>query len=88
MAEKTKEIKETKDPMEELVDVYIPKDRNDPSDVTVWVNERSWTIQRGVHVKIPRCAAEQLEHSERMKDQALAFMELAQNAASQHAREL
>lgn len=85
MAEKTKEIK---DPMEELVDVFIPKDRNNPGDVTVWVNERSWTIQRGVHVKIPRCAALQIEHSERMKDEALEFETAAQNAAAEHAREL
>ncbi|MBR6050767.1 MAG: hypothetical protein IKP68_06135 [Clostridia bacterium] len=82
------EVIEEKDPNEELVDVFIPIDRNRPGDVTVWVNDRSWTIRRGVRVKIPLCAALQLQHAEKMESDALEYSIAQQNAAADHARSL
>ena len=49
---------------EELVTVQLFKDANKyKDDVTVHVNGRRWTIQRGKTVQVPKAVAEVLEHS-------------------------
>lgn len=49
---------------EELVTVHLFKDANKyKDDVTVHVNGRRWTIQRGKTVQVPKAVAEVLEHS-------------------------
>lgn len=49
---------------EELVSVQLFKDANKyKDDITVHVNGRRWTIQRGKTVQVPKAVAEVLEHS-------------------------
>ena len=49
---------------EELVTVHLFKDANKyKDDVTVHVNGRRWTIQRGKTVQVPKAVAAVLEHS-------------------------
>lgn len=49
---------------QELVTVHLFKDANKyKDDVTVHVNGRRWTIQRGKTVQVPKAVAEVLEHS-------------------------
>lgn len=64
-----KEVKETKATednrayWEEKIPYKIPFDRNDNSDVFVAVNGKSFQIQRGVDVMIPRNVVAVLEQS-------------------------
>lgn len=86
---KVEETVENKnDDPEELVDIILPKTKDVKDDVTVWVNERSWTIQRGHHVQVPLCCALQIMHQERMENEAIAFEEFAQGASARHASEV
>ena len=49
---------------EELVTVHLFKDANKyKDDVTVHINGRRWTIQRGKTVQVPKAVAAVLEHS-------------------------
>ena len=71
MAE-TKENKQA-ETKEKMVKVKIPRTRKDQEDVDVFVNMRSWRIQRGVEVEVPECAAEVLKHQEEMLDEIMEF---------------
>lgn len=66
------EVKDDKAYWEELVPYKIPIDRTNNDDVFVAVNGRSFLIQRGVEVQIPRNVAEVLNQAE--KAQYDAFM--------------
>ena len=72
--EDTIEINETKKTgrsyWEELVPYKIPIDRTNNDDVFVAVNGRSFVIQRGQEVMIPRNVAEVLKQSEDAQYQA------------------
>ena len=70
-------IEDAYDPME-LVTVRIPRLKDDNSDVYVSVNDHTWLIQRGKEVEIPRCAAEVLEHSDDMEEEAYKYSKAAQ----------
>ena len=48
-----KKEKSAKRPAEKMVKIRLPRERDDKSPVTVWVNERSWVIQRGEEVEVP-----------------------------------
>ena len=49
---------------DELVTVHLFKDANKyKDDVTVHINGRRWTIQRGKTVQVPKAVAAVLEHS-------------------------
>lgn len=53
------------DPWNDLVTVKLFKDTgNYKDDVFVSVNGHNYLLQRGVPLKIPRCVAEVLQHSE------------------------
>lgn len=71
MAE-TKENKQA-ETKEKMVKVKIPRTRKDQEDVDVFVNMRSWRIQRGVEVEVPECVAEVLKHQEEMLDKIMEF---------------
>lgn len=76
------EVKETKKETvakEKMVKIKLPKDRKLTAAVPVWVNERSWLIQRGVEVEVPECVAEALALSEKALDEAYDFESKAQN---------
>ena len=49
---------------EELLDIVIPMTKEHQEDVFIRVNERTWQVQRGKKVQLPRCAVEVYEHSE------------------------
>lgn len=61
----------TLDPMEQLVDVIIPKTREKQSDVFVGLNGRTLQIKRGQMVSIPLWAKEILDNQEKMDMLAL-----------------
>ena len=54
---------------EEMVTIKIPRERKDQGDAFVAVNERSWTIKRGVSVEVPACVAAQLHHEDAMMEE-------------------
>ena len=62
-------------PKEVLVKIRLPKTREDKAPVPVWVNDRSWLIERGVTVEVPECVAEVLRHREEMLEVGIAFDE-------------
>ena len=65
----------TEKPTEKMVKIRLPRERDDKSPVTVWVNERSWVIQRGEEVKVPECVAEVLRNKELMLDYGIDYDE-------------
>ena len=62
-------------PTEKMVKIRLPRERDDKSPVTVWVNERSWVIQRGEEVKVPECVAEVLRNKELMLEYGIDYDE-------------
>lgn len=72
MAEANKQTAWTQ---EEMVTIHLPKTREEKDDVFVSVNERSWLIQRGVSVQVPRCVYEVLLHKQEMEATIVAFEE-------------
>lgn len=62
-------------PKETLVKIRLPKTREDKAPVPVWVNDRSWLIERGATVEVPECVAEVLRHREEMLEVGIAFDE-------------
>lgn len=58
---------------EKLVRIRLPKMRADQDDVRVWVNQRSWQIQRGVEVDVPECVAEVLRNKEKALETIMLF---------------
>lgn len=69
-------------PGEKLVKIKIPKTQKEKEDVWVSINERSWTIKRGVEVEVPECVALALEDQQRALDELYERDEEAQNRAS------
>ena len=65
----------TEMPTEKMVKIRLPRERDDKSPVTVWVNERSWVIQRGEEVKVPECVAEVLRNKELMLEYGIDYDE-------------
>lgn len=65
----------TEKPTEKMVKIRLPRERDDKSPVTVWVNERSWVIQRGEEVKVPECVAEVLRNKELMLEYGIDYDE-------------
>lgn len=61
LAPETEEIPEVED--EKKVTIMLPYDANE-GDVFVSVNARTWLIQRGVQVEVPKCVAEVLQARE------------------------
>ena len=68
-------VKKTEAPKEKMVKIRIPRTSAKQEDVPVWVNERSWMIQRGVEVEVPECVAEVLRHQEEMLETIMMFEE-------------
>ena len=58
---------------EKSVTIRLPKNRNQQEDVFVYVNNRTWLIQRGVQVEVPLCVAEVLRHQEAMQETIMLF---------------
>lgn len=71
--EKKKES--TEKSTEKMVKIRLPRERDDKSPVTVWVNERSWVIQRGEEVEVPECVAEVLRNKELMLEYGIDYDE-------------
>lgn len=60
---------------EKPVKIRLPKTMDEKAPVPVWVNDRSWLIERGVTVEVPECVAEVLRHREEMLEECLAYDE-------------
>lgn len=67
--------KQTKKSVDKMVKIRLPKTREDKAPVPVWVNDRSWLIERGVTVEVPECVAEVLRHRDEMLEVGIAFDE-------------
>lgn len=63
------------DPWTETVPIKIPKDRNTKEDVTVSINDRTFLIQRGVTVDVPRPVYDALIDQERAMEERDAYIE-------------
>ena len=60
---------------EEMVDIKLSKDAKNYKDpVFVGVNGRTYLVERGVTVSLPRMVAEVIERSEAQKQKAEAFI--------------
>ena len=66
-------------PKEKMVKIRLPKTRADEPDERVWVNHRSWQIQRGVDVEVPECVAEVLRNKELALEHIMLFKEANSN---------
>jgi hypothetical protein len=61
---------------EEMVRVRLPRPIKDEENfIIVSVNDKSWKVKKGEWVEVPRCVAEVIEHSERMRDENAAYIE-------------
>lgn len=60
---------------EELVTIKLPMTKDLKDDVFVRVNQRTWQIQRGVKVDVPRCVAEVLENAEEAERASMLYQE-------------
>lgn len=71
MADKTTKTEvKTGSKAERIVEIKIPKERGDDSDVIVGINGKLWQIQRGKTVKVPWSVYRQLQHHYRMEEEA------------------
>lgn len=61
--------------MEEPVTIKLPMTKDLKDDVFVRVNQRTWQIQRGVKVQVPRCVAEVLENAEEAERVSMLYQE-------------
>lgn len=68
-------VNKTEASKEKMVKIRIPRISAKQEDIPVWVNERSWMIQRGVEVEVPECVAEVLRHQEEMMETIMLFEE-------------
>lgn len=72
--EQTQETqKAQKKPKEKMVKIRLPITREERAPVPVWVNERSWVIQRGQEVEVPECVAEVLRNRDMMLEYGIAY---------------
>lgn len=54
----------SKNPEEDMVNIFLFKDKDKyNSDLPVSINGKTWLIQRGVNVKVPRFVAEVINNS-------------------------
>ena len=61
---------------EETVRVRLPRALKDEENIIiVSVNDKSWKVKKGEWVEVPKCVAEVIEHSERMRDENAAYIE-------------
>ena len=60
---------------EKMVKIRIPRTKAEHDPVPVWINDRSWTIQRGVEVEVPECVAANLRDREKMLEEIMLFEE-------------
>lgn len=56
-----------------MVTIKIPLTRNEKDDVYVALNGKSFQIQRGKEVRVPKGVAEILQHREEMLREAIEF---------------
>ena len=63
------------DPWEDKVTVKIPKSRTTKEDVTVSINDKTFLIQRGVAVDVPRPVYDALIDQERAIEERDAYIE-------------
>ncbi|WP_407382796.1 hypothetical protein [Ruminococcus sp.] len=73
--ENTKKTETPYDPWADTVSIKIPKDRNKKEDVTVSINDKSFLIQRGVEVDVPRPVYDALVDQERAIEERDAYIE-------------
>ena len=74
-----KALEEEKKRLNEPVKIRLFKDGNKyKDDVFVSVNDRTWQIQRGVDVTVPRIVAEVLQQSQEQDFRAAAYAEAQQ----------
>lgn len=73
----TQKVSETpeapKKAKEKMVKIRLPITREERAPVPVWVNERSWVIQRGQEVEVPECVAEVLRNRDMMLEYGIAY---------------
>lgn len=68
---------------EKWVKVTLFKDDNEfRDDVIASVNGRTYTIKRGVEVKVPECIAEVLRHADEQRNRAMNAMIAAQEKSA------
>ena len=60
-------------PMEEMVEVYLPKVPGEASEKYVGINGRGWQIPRGKKTKVPLAVAEILYTAQEAEDAAERF---------------
>lgn len=58
---------------EKMVKIRLPITREERAPVPVWVNERSWVIQRGQEVEVPECVAEVLRNRDMMLEYGIVY---------------
>lgn len=73
--EAKKPEKKAKAPAERMVRIRLPITREEKEPVPVWVNERSWLIQRGREVEVPEYVAEVLRNKELMLEYGIQYDE-------------
>lgn len=73
--ETKKSEKKAKAPAEKMVRIRLPITREEKEPVPVWVNERSWLIQRGQEVEVPEYVAEVLRNKELMLEYGIQYDE-------------
>ena len=61
--------------MSNMVNIKVPTDPTDQSDLLVCLNGQRYLIQRGRAVAGPRGVAEVIEHAERQEAAAMAYMD-------------
>lgn len=59
---------------EKMVEVYIPKIKPDEEDEFVSVNMRTFIVKKGERVLVPECVAQQIEHKQKMRLEAMSRM--------------
>ena len=64
---------------EKTVKIILPLTKELRDDVPVWVNDRSWLIQRGVEVEVPECCYSVLKHQQDQELAAVKYSESLQN---------
>lgn len=60
---------------EKTVRIRLPRIAGNPEDEMVSVNEKYYTIKRGVEVDVPECVAEVLRHREEQLEHIYEFNE-------------
>ena len=57
----------------ETVVIKIPRERKDQDDMVVWINDKKYTIKRGVAVEVPISVAKVLEKRDKMLERAYEY---------------